>query len=145
MAATALHPGYAPASPFKLVTSLAGFRQNVFEPEEKLLCEGKHRGMICHVYPGATVNLLSRRQSPEVATLLLSNGRADWPSWFDKEARRLNMHKLPSIQLTLNGLPIVPDPEWKKKATGVAWTLEDTFNITIGQGVLAKAPCKLPA
>ena len=49
----ALHPGYAPASPFKLVTSLAGFRQNALEPEEKLLCEGKHRGMICHVYPGA--------------------------------------------------------------------------------------------
>ena len=53
MAASALHPGYAPASPFKLVTSLAGFRQNALEPEEKLLCEGKHRGMICHVYPGS--------------------------------------------------------------------------------------------
>ena len=48
----AYHPGYAPASPFKLVTALAGVRNRVLEPEEKLLCDGIYRGMECHVFPG---------------------------------------------------------------------------------------------
>ena len=33
-------PGYAPASPFKLVTALAGIRQGVLKPNQLLPCEG---------------------------------------------------------------------------------------------------------
>ena len=140
----ALHPGYAPASPFKLVTSLAGFRQNALEPEEKLLCEGKHRGMICHVYPGAHGELTFQEAIARSCNVYFYRmGERIGHLGLIKEARRLNMHKLPSIQLPSTGSPIVPDPEWKKKATGVAWTLEDTFNITIGQGGLSQSPLQI--
>ena len=37
----------------------------------------------------------------------------------------------------------MPDPDWKKKAIGVGWTLEDTFNISIGQGGLRQSPLQM--
>ena len=45
------------------------------------------------------------------------------------------MDQKPSLDLPPCDAPIVPDPIWKKKTLGVNWTLEDTFNISIGQGV----------
>ena len=53
----AWHPGYAPASPFKLVTALAGLRDLSLKAEEKLMCDGIYRGMKCHVHPGQHGNL----------------------------------------------------------------------------------------
>jgi len=140
----ALHPGYAPASPFKLVTSLAGFRQKVLDPEEKLLCEGKHKGMICHVFPGSHGELTFREAIARSCNVYFYRmGERIGHLGLIREARRLNMHQSPSIQLPSTGSPLVPDPEWKKKATGVAWTLEDTFNITIGQGGLSQSPLQI--
>lgn len=140
----ALHPGYAPASPFKLVTSLAGFRKRVLDPEEKLLCEGKHKGMICHVFPGSHGELTFREAIARSCNVYFYRmGERIGHLGLIQEAQRLNMHQSPAIQLPSTGTPIVPDPEWKKKATGVAWTLEDTFNITIGQGGLSQSPLQI--
>ena len=61
------------------------------------------------------------------------------------EARRLGMDQKPFLNLpSLRDIPIVPDPVWKKNNLGVKWTMEDTFNISIGQGGLRKALCKWP-
>jgi cell division protein FtsI/penicillin-binding protein 2 len=140
----ALHPGYAPASPFKLVTALAGFRQKVLDPDEKLLCAGKHKGMICHVFPGSHGELTFREAIARSCNVYFYRiGERVGHFGLIQEARRLNMHLSPSIQLPSTGSPIVPDPEWKKKATGVDWTLEDTFNISIGQGGLSQSPLQI--
>lgn len=37
----------------------------------------------------------------------------------------------------------VPTPEWKKKATGEAWTVGDTYNVSIGQGDLLASPLQM--
>ena len=141
----ALNFGYAPASPFKLITAMSGFRSGVIEPEEKLLCEGIHKGMICHVHPGTHGELTFREavaRSCNVYFFRIAEriGHANLIA----EARRLNMHTSPSVQLpSPPGSPIVPDPDWKKKALGVGWTLEDTFNISIGQGGLRQSPLQM--
>ena len=74
----ACHPGYAPASPFKLVTALAGIRHSVLNPEEKILCKGIHRGMECHVFPGSHGEVSFVRQLPKVVTSTSSNARKGW-------------------------------------------------------------------
>ena len=141
----ALNFGYAPASPFKLITAMSGFRSGVIEPEEKLLCEGIHKGMICHVHPGTHGELTFREavaRSCNVYFFRIAEriGHANLIA----EARRLNMHTSPSVELpSPPGSPIVPDPDWKKKALGVGWTLEDTFNISIGQGGLRQSPLQM--
>ena len=141
----ALNFGYAPASPFKLITAMSGFRSGVIDPEEKLLCEGIHKGMICHVHPGTHGELTFREavaRSCNVYFFRIAEriGHANLIA----ESRRLNMHTSPSVQLpSPPGSPIVPDPDWKKKALGVGWTLEDTFNISIGQGGLRQSPLQM--
>jgi len=141
----ALNFGYAPASPFKLITAMSGFRSGVIDPEEKLLCEGIHKGMICHVHPGTHGELTFREavaRSCNVYFFRIAEriGHANLIA----EARRLNLHTSPSVQLpSPPGSPIVPDPDWKKKALGVGWTLEDTFNISIGQGGLRQSPLQM--
>ena len=141
----ALNFGYAPASPFKLITAMSGFRSGVIDPEEKLLCEGIHKGMICHVHPGTHGELTFREavaRSCNVYFFRIAEriGHANLIA----EARRLNMHTSPSVQLpSPPGSPIVPDPDWKKKTLGVGWTLEDTFNISIGQGGLRQSPLQM--
>ena len=141
----ALNFGYAPASPFKLITAMSGFRSGVIEPEEKLLCEGIHKGMICHVHPGTHGELTFREAVARSCNVYFFRtaeriGHANLIA----EARRLNMHTSPSVQLpSPPGSPIVPDPDWKKKALGVGWTLEDTFNISIGQGGLRQSPLQM--
>ena len=141
----ALNYGYAPASPFKLITAMSGFRSGVIDPEEKLLCEGIHKGMICHVHPGTHGELTFREavaRSCNVYFFRIAEriGHANLIA----EARRLNLHTSPSVQLpSPPGSPIVPDPDWKKKALGVGWTLEDTFNISIGQGGLRQSPLQM--
>ena len=59
-------------------------------------------------------------------------------------ARMLGLDKHTKIELPkLSDKPIVPDPDWKSKRIGVRWTLEDTFNISIGQGGLRQSPLQM--
>ena len=56
------------------------------------------------------------------------------------------MDQKPTLALpSLRDTPIVPDPAWKKNTLGVKWTMEDTFNISIGQEGSGKALFKWPA
>ena len=141
----AMHPGYAPASPFKLVTAISGFRRNQIDPDEKLLCEGIHKGMKCHVYPGTHGELSFREAIARSCNVYFFRiAERIGHQNLIAEARRLNMHASPVIQLpSPPGSPIVPDPDWKKQAIGVGWTLEDTFNISIGQGGLRQSPLQM--
>ncbi len=141
----AWHPGYAPASPFKLVTALAGLRAKTLEPQEKLLCEGIYRGMKCHVHPGQHGELdLPAAIAQSCNVYFFRCAERMGHEKLIAEARRLEMDKQPSLSLpSLRDTPIVPDPIWKKKNLGVKWTMEDTFNISIGQGGLRQSPLQM--
>lgn len=141
----AWHPGYAPASPFKLVTALAGYREAKLEANATMKCDGIYRGMECHVFPGAhgEMNLHDAiSQSCNVYFFRLAE-KIGYQKLIDT-ANLLRLNESPSIEVpTLRDRPIVPDPEWKKKRIGVRWTLEDTFNISIGQGGLRQSPLQM--
>ena len=141
----AYHPGYAPASPFKLVTALAGARNHILNPEEKLLCEGIYRGMECHVFPGKHGELnLKDAISQSCNVYFFRCAEKIGHKKLIEEAKNLGFSENPSLELpTLRDSPIVPDPLWKKKTLGVKWTLEDTFNISIGQGGLRQSPLQM--
>jgi cell division protein FtsI/penicillin-binding protein 2 len=141
----AWHPGYAPASPFKLVTALAGLRDLSLNAEEKLMCDGIYRGMKCHVHPGQHGDLNLKEAIAQSCNVYFF--RCAEKMGHEKliaEARRLEMNLKPSLSLpSLRDNPIVPDPLWKKKHLGVKWTMEDTFNISIGQGGLRQSPLQM--
>ena len=141
----ACHPGYAPASPFKLVTALAGIRHSVLNPEEKILCKGIHRGMECHVFPGSHGEVSLRQAIAQSCNVYFFKcaERMGYEALIE-EAKFLGFTENPQLQLpSLRDIPIVPDPAWKKNHLGVKWTLEDTFNISIGQGGLRQSPLQM--
>ncbi len=141
----AWHPGYTPASPFKLVTALAGLRNKSIDIDEKLLCEGIYRGMKCHVHPAQHGELDLRQAIAQSCNVYFFRcAEKMGHEKLIKEAKDLGMGKKIFLDLPeLKDSPIVPDPEWKKKNIGVNWTMEDTFNISIGQGGLRQSPLQM--
>ena len=125
----AYHPGYAPASPFKLVTALAGIRYTGLDPDEKLLCEGIYRGMECHVFPGKHGDLSLRDAISQSCNVYFFRcAEKIGHENLIREAKMLGFTDNPNLELpSLRDSPIVPDPTWKREALGVKWTLEDTF------------------
>ena len=141
----AWHPGYAPASPFKIVTALAGLKTSAIHADESLMCEGIYRGMKCHVHPGQHGELNLRQAIAQSCNVYFFRcAEKMGHSALIDEARRVGMSEKPLLDLpSLRDSPIVPDPEWKKKTVGVKWTMEDTFNISIGQGGLRQSPLQM--
>jgi len=141
----AWHPGYCPASPFKLVTAVAALRSQIVTPEEKLNCEGIYKGMICHCYPGKHGLMDLRKaeaQSCNVYFFQLAERLGQ--EALISEAKSFGMSQTPFIELPgLRNSPNVPDPEWKKRRVGENWALEDTFNVAIGQGGLRQSPLQM--
>ena len=137
--------GYAPASPFKLVTALAGVRNRVLEPDEKLLCDGIYRGMECHVFPGKHGELTLKDAIAQSCNVYFFRcAEKIGHNKLIEEAKNLGFDKNPSLELPqLRDSPIVPDPQWKKIHLGIKWNLEDTFNISIGQGGLRQSPLQM--
>ena len=141
----AVHPGYSPASTFKLITAIAALRSAKLSPKSINECDGQYKGMKCHIHPGRHgemdfVNAIS--QSCNV--FFYHAGQDLGHDLLIDEAKRFGMHKQPSIELpSLPDFPIVPDAEWKMKRIGVKWTLEDTFNVSIGQGGLRQSPLSM--
>jgi len=141
----AWHPGYAPASPFKLVTAITGLKNGVIDPDEKHLCEGIYKGMKCHVHPGQHGELdLRDAISQSCNVYFFRAAEKITHQTLITEARWLKFDEKTPLSLPkLRDSPLVPDPEWKKKSMGVNWTLEDTFNISIGQGGLRQSPLQM--
>jgi len=141
----AWHPGYCPASPFKLVTAVAALRAKVVTPDEELICDGIYKGMECHCYPGrhGPMNLRSAEaQSCNIYFFQIAERLGQ--KLLIAEAKSFGMNRSPDIQLPrLRNSPNVPDPEWKKKSVGEKWALEDTFNVAIGQGGLRQSPLQM--
>ena len=141
----AWHPGYCPASPFKLVTAVAALRAKVVTPEEVFICDGIYKGMICHCYPGRHGEMDLRNaeaQSCNVYFYQLAELLGEEP--LINEAKSFGMDQTPDIELPkLRNSPNVPDPEWKKKRVRENWALEDTFNVAIGQGGLRQSPLQM--
>ena len=141
----AWHPGYAPASPFKLVTALAGLHSQSLDLNESLMCEGIYRGMKCHVHPGQHGLLnLSKAIAQSCNVYFFRWAEQMGHDHLIAEAKKLEMDKKPELSLPrLRDTPILPDPTWKKNNLGVNWTMEDTFNISIGQGGLRQSPLQM--
>jgi len=141
----AWHPGYSPASPFKLVTAVAALKSKVVDPQMNLLCDGIYKGMICHCYPGRHGEMDLRQaeaQSCNVYFFQLAEKLGE--KALIEEAKAFGMDRSPVIELpSLRNSPNVPDPKWKKNRMGENWALEDTFNVAIGQGGLRQSPLQM--
>lgn len=142
----AIHPGYAPASTFKLVTAIAALRAGAIVPTETIgLCDGIYKGMKCHVHPSRHGEMdLINALSQSCNVFFFRTGQAIGHEALIAEAKRFGMHEQPELEVpSVPDDPIVPDPAWKRKQIREDWKLEDTFNLSIGQGGLRISPLRM--
>lgn len=142
----AIHPGYAPASTFKLVTAIAALRAGAIDPAETIgLCDGIYKGMKCHVHPGRHGEMdLANAISQSCNVFFFRAGQAIEHETLIAEAKRFGMHEQPELEVpSVPDAPIVPDPAWKRRRIREDWKLEDTFNVAIGQGGLRISPLRM--
>ena len=140
-----IHPGYPPASTYKLMTAVTALRAGKWAPDHNRTCDGIYKGMECHVFPGrhGEMNMMSAiAQSCNV--YFFQMGEQAGYNTLIAESKRFGMNERPPIQLPgVPDKPLVPDPAWKKKKIGIEWTLEDTFNMSIGQGGFKLSPLQV--
>ncbi len=143
----ALNPGYPPASTYKLVTAIAALRNGAITPEFSGRCDGIYKGMECHVHQsggqhGEMTLVDAIAQSCNI--FFFRAGEKASPKALIEESKLFDMHEAPNIEMPpLPDRPIVPDPQWKMKRIGERWKLEDTFNVSIGQGGLVQSPLRM--
>ncbi len=141
----AIHPGYPPASTYKLVIATGTLRSGKWAPDHNRTCGGIYKGMECHVFPGrhGEMNMVNAiAQSCNV--YFFQMGEKSGHGRLIAESKRFGMHERPPIQLpSVPDKPLVPDPDWKQRKLQVDWTLEDTLNVSIGQGGFKLSPLQI--
>lgn len=143
---------YPPASTFKLITAIAGMKNDIIDDDSVSLCKGSYmvgnRSFKCHNlngHSGPPVNL-------EYSLLKSCNvfyyewGLATGIKHISEEAKRFGLNQPTNISLPHEAAyMIVPDPQWKKQRGLGAWFQGDTVNVAIGHGDLRVTPLQIAA
>lgn len=139
---------FPPGSPFKLLTSVAGFKAGLIDENRIIECTGRvkvgRRSFKCHnPYGHGLLNIQEAiRSSCNVYfyTIALEMGI----DALSAEAIFLGMDQPTRVDIPYeNNRMLVPTKTWKKERIGTAWTMGDTANTAIGQGFLLFSPLQM--
>ncbi|MCE2993448.1 MAG: penicillin-binding protein 2 [Alphaproteobacteria bacterium] len=142
----AVSSAYPPGSTFKLVTALAGLRNNI-PHTQTYHCSGVfnmgHRQVKCWKADGhGTINMhtaIAQSCNPYFFNLALAIGMDK----LAKTAKDLGLGAKTNVELLGEASGIMPDPSWKKNRFKLAWYPGDTVNASIGQGYVLSTPIQL--
>jgi penicillin-binding protein 2 len=141
---------YAPGSTFKILTSVAGLRRDIINPDKPigLFCSGfimiGNHAFVCDNRNGQHGDVLLRDAiSLSCDVFYYEAGRRITPTVLAEEARRFHLGTPTGVELPgeIRGT-IIPDPEWKR-ARGDTWVPGDTANTSIGQGAVLVTPLQM--
>ncbi len=140
----AIHPGYPPASTYKLMTAIAALRTGNLTPDFEHDCRGEYKAMRCWNPNGHGVMNLRKAEAGSCNCYFFRIGELTGHKALIAESKRFGMHQAPEIELPgVPDKPLVPDPEWKRRKLNESWELEDTLNISIGQGGFKLSPLQV--
>ena len=140
---------YAPASTVKGMVALAALQEGVFEPTERVHCNGStrlgNRTFHCWRREGhGSVNYHDAVKTSCDIYFYEAARRLGIERWRDM-AIQCGMGQLFDIGLAIpqRAEGLVPSPEWKRARRGQPWTTGDMYNTGIGQGDLLASPLQL--
>lgn len=145
----AIQSSYPPASTFKIIMTSALLEENLFSPDQKILCEGEFE------YGGRTWRCHIRR--PGHGWLNLSNAMAQscdiyyWTIGRDalgverivSYAEEFGFGSFTDIDLPGEISGFIPTPQWKDRRFHERWLGGDTMNMSIGQGYTLVTPIQM--
>ena len=144
----AIQSSYPPASTFKIVLSTAILAENVYSPEQTILCRGVmnygNRNWHCHLRSGhGRLNLrgaLNQSCNIYYMTVGRDNVTAERIVRF---AEDYGYSKITGIDLPNEISGFIPTPIWKERRFHERWVLGDTMNMSIGQGYTLVTPLQV--
>ncbi len=139
---------YAPGSPFKMMTALAGLYTKKATKDTQFFCPGHydlggHR-FHCwrHEYGHGSVNMRQAlAQSCDVYfyELALRTG----VDAIAEVARKFGLGDVTSLAFPHEKAGLIPNKSWKERVRGKKWTTSETILTSIGQGYVLATPLQL--
>lgn len=146
----ALNGFFPPGSTFKILTSIAGLRSGVIEPEQPIAeCVGVtylgRRAFVCDNRRGQHGHVLLREAIAKSCDIYYYEvGKLASAEVVAAEGRRFHLHQPVGIELpNEQRRMIMPDPDWKKRFQNESWVGGDTYNMSIGQGFVLVTPLQM--
>lgn len=143
----ALTGQYPPGSTFKIITALAGLKENVINDSSSIVCRGS--------YDLGTSTFKCWNKHGHGATNLKKSLRESCDVYYYQLGEKLGVDKIAAMATTFglgkamgvgllnekNGL--IPTSEWKQKRFGKRWYHGETLPVSIGQGYVLTTPIQL--
>lgn len=141
---------FPPGSTFKILTSIAGLRRGLLDPQKVIAdCEGYmrigNRTFVCdngHGHHGEV--LLSDAIAHSCDIYFFTAGSLITAEAIAQEGRRFHLNERTGIELPNEvGRMVIPDAAYKEKVFGQKWFPGDTANMSIGQGYVLVSPLQM--
>ncbi|MDR2782924.1 MAG: penicillin-binding protein 2 [Treponema sp.] len=145
----AIQSSYPPASTFKIIMTSATLEENLFSPDQKILCEGEFeyggRTWRCHIRkPGHGWLSLSNAMAQSCDIYYWTIGRdALGVERIISYAEEFGFGSLVNIDLPGEIPGFIPTPQWKDRRFHERWLGGDTMNMSIGQGYTLVTPIQM--
>ena len=138
---------YPPASTFKMITALAGFRTGKITPQRTVFCPGHYEfgdtRFHCWKKGGhGTVNVVTALEK-SCDTFFYQMSTEIGIENIASTARDLGLGSKLDFELTDERPGLVPDKAWKEGFMGGSWQPGETIVASIGQGYLQATPLQL--
>lgn len=137
---------YPPGSTFKIITGTAALELGKVTPEELIFDSGQHWLVPMGNAGGEALGWINFQQALSMSDNVYfyeMGNRLGIDNLVDF-ARKFGMGKKTGIELEGEASGLLPTPENKRKIfTGEDWTLGDTFNASIGQGIDLATPLQM--
>ncbi len=138
---------YPPGSTFKTVVTIAGLQSGRLDPDDTSVdCNGSVRIGNRIFHDDAVFGHVDLRRALAVSSdvYFYEHGLRIGPEVIAAAARRFHLDRPTGIALPgETRRMVIPDPEWKKRHIGAAWTDGDTANMAIGQGYVLVTPLQM--
>ena len=137
---------YPPGSTFKIITGTAALELGKVTPEELIFDSGQHWLVPMGNAGGEALGWINFQQALSMSdnVYFYEMGNRLGIDNLVNFARKFGMGKKTGIELEGEASGLLPTPENKRKIfTGEDWTLGDTFNASIGQGIDLATPLQM--
>jgi penicillin-binding protein 2 len=143
----AIQNGYPPGSVFKLVVSQAALADRVVTPSQLFLCRGifwydSWPYRCWDIYGHGWISMHNALvESCDI--YFYQVGLKLKISRIYQMARRMGLGSLTGIDLSSEGMGLVPNPRWKEAVLREPWFPGNTIQLSIGQGYLLTTPIQM--
>lgn len=139
---------YPPGSTFKLISAIAGMRNNTIDQATEHDCGGVYRVgnriFRCNARYGHGPVDVETSVEKSCNVFYYAEGLHMGIDVLSSEAKRFGLDQRTGIELPFETRRlVVPSKEWKREQIGPGWVPGDTANTSIGQGFLLVTPLQM--